>query len=110
MPKWASRTAIYVGGQTTGETGQYTVIDADLDWWYSDDGPNVWVRNVTKATKSGLSPCSDHGDSGGSVFSIVTGGVQAAGTYSGFAILRCNILFTDIYSTYLALPGDILLN
>lgn len=101
---------VYVGGEATGETGEYVVNDANLDWWYSDDGPDVWVRNVTKATKSGLTPCVDHGDSGGSVFSIVNGGVQAAGTFSGYAILRCNILFTEIYRSYLGLPGDIVLN
>jgi len=96
----------YLGGQTTGETGPYTVKDVGIDWWYSNQGPNVWVRNVSRA--NGSAPCMDLGDSGGSIFATVTGGVKAAGTLSGYGISTCVILFTDIYRTYLGLPGDIL--
>lgn len=46
--------------------------------------------------------------SGGAVFSTVSGGVQAAGTFSGFLV--CRIYFTPIYDTFLALPGDVLLH
>ncbi len=68
------------------------------------------VRNVTKAQiLPGSGSCGNLGDSGGSVFTTVSGGVRAAGTFSGFAFTHCNILFTDIYRTYLGLPGDVLL-
>lgn len=100
---------VYVGGQTTGETGQYFVQDTAIDWWYSDMGQNVWVRNVASASRAG-GPCIASGDSGGSVFSVVTGGIQAHGTFSGYRLTTCQILFTDIYRSYLGLPGDILLN
>jgi len=96
----------YLGGQTTGETGPYTVKAVGIDWWYSNQGPNVWVRNVTRA--NGSVPCMDLGDSGGSIFATVTGGVKAAGTLSGYGISQCVILFTDIYRSYLYLPGDVL--
>jgi hypothetical protein len=100
---------VLVGGERTGETGPYRVVDVLTDWWYSECGPNCWVRNITRAGNPSGPPCSDHGDSGGSVFvSPVSGGVTAAGTYSGiWGISNCNIVFTDIYSSYLAFPGDI---
>lgn len=93
----------------TGESGPFLVTDTAIDWWYSNDGPNVWVRNVSAAYAVGLT-CPDLGDSGGSVFSIVTGGVKAMGTYSGYRVQKCSILFTDIYRSYQGLPGDVLLN
>ena len=103
----ANPDKVYVGGQTTGETGPYTVLNTLINWWYSNAGPNVWVRNVVAAT--GAAPCAAPGDSGGSVFLPVTGGVMAVGTYSGYKISTCSILFTDIYATFLALPGDVIL-
>lgn len=64
---------VYVGGQTQGETGPWTVAQVGLNWWYSDAGPNVWVRNVTSAPHNPPGgTCIDQGDSGGSVFTLVT--------------------------------------
>lgn len=103
---------VYVGGQTTGETGPWTVAQVGIDWWYSGDGPNVWIRNANNAPLNPFtnSSCVAAGDSGGSVFSIVSGGVRAAGTLSGYGPNACTMIFTDIYRTYLWLPGDVLLH
>ena len=67
-----------------------------------------WVRNVSSASRGALTTCAGPGDSGGAVFSTVSGGVQAAGIFSGFLV--CRIYFTPIYDTFLALPGDVLLH
>jgi len=99
---------VYVGGQATGETGPYKVEDTEVDWWYSQDGPNVIVRNVVQASIFfGGSFCADHGDSGGSVFKSQPNGVIAYGTYSGFQITNCRIMYTDIHRSYMGLPGDV---
>ena len=102
---------VYLGGHAGGETGPYIVDDTDFDWWYSNEGPDVIVRNATRAHRApGGGACMVHGDSGGSIFTKVTGGVKAAGIQSGFAFNTCNIIFTDIYRAYLGLPGDVVLS
>jgi hypothetical protein len=35
------------------------------------------------------------------------GGVQAVGVFSGHGAASCDIVFTDIYNAFLALPGDV---
>ena len=91
----------------TGETGPYTVSYVGVDRWYSNDGNSVWARNITEANKSGA--CIQLGDSGGSVFSLIAGGVIAAGTISGIGAINCSMFFTDIYRSFLGLPGTILI-
>lgn len=103
---------VLVGGATTGETGLYHIAEVGGNWWYSNNGPNVWVRNIVRAYR--LSPpCAYYGDSGGSVFGTVSGGVIAIGTFSGFYGTvepppdgACGIVFTDIYNSFLGLPGN----
>jgi hypothetical protein len=98
----ASGDVVYVGGANTGETGPYTVDMTGIDVLY-DPPSDKWVRNVSSAARGTLATCAGDGDSGGSVFSLVSGGVRAAGVFSGF--LACRIFFTDYYNAYLGLPG-----
>jgi hypothetical protein len=97
-----SGDVFYVGGATTGETGPYTVDWTSADIIY-DPPSDKWARNMTSAVRGTFDTCANHGDSGGSVFAKVTGGVKAAGVFSGFLV--CRIYFTDIYRSYLGLPG-----
>lgn len=94
---------VYVGGATTGETGPYTVDG--INWYilYDCCPSDNWVRNITSAVRGTFDTCANRGDSGGSVFSKVTGGVKAAGVFSGF--VACRIFFTDYYHAYLEFPG-----
>lgn len=85
----------YTGGMVTGELSGWTVSVARMNKWYAFDGPLVWARNVTEGTKSGA--CIQHGDSGGSVFKLVTGGVRAVGIISGMGLTGCYVYFTDIW-------------
>ncbi len=98
--------AVYVGGRASGETGPYSV---DLTGWDISYGGSLVARNMSSAL-SWSGPCVLDGDSGGSIFSIVSGVVKAAGVQSGAGPGNCRIYFTPIYDSYLALPGDILLN
>ena len=101
-------TIIYVGGQAAGETGPFRVGSQHTDVWYSNT--NETVRGVSIGQFYGNPhPCPIGGDSGGSVFSVVTGGVKAVGTYSGYYVTTCTLVYTEIYDSYLGLPGDILL-
>lgn len=77
-----------------------------MDKWYSGAGPLVWARNVTEGTKSGA--CIQGGDSGGSVFTLTSGGVSAKGIISGIGWLGCYVYFTDIRSAQDGLPGRVL--
>jgi hypothetical protein len=99
---------VYVGGQAGNETGAFRVDNQHTDVWYSATGETV--RNVTIAQFYGdPHPCPISGDSGGSVFAIVTGGVRAAGTYSGqYGVSNCTVVYTEAYDSYLALPGAFL--
>ena len=63
---------------------------------------------MSSAARGTIATGAGPGDSGGAVFSIVSGGVKAAGIFSGFFV--CRIYFTPIYDTFLALPGDVLLH
>jgi len=97
---------VLAGGARTGETGPYQVVDTHADWLYNLDCGNCWVKNITRAGADSP-PCIDEGDSGGSVFvSPVGSGITAAGTISGWWNQQCGLVFTDIYLTYLGLPGD----
>jgi hypothetical protein len=97
---------VFVGGMRTGETGPYHVNMVNVNWWYSQDGPNVVIKNATIAyILSG--PFIAQGDSGGSVFrENASGNIIAVGVLSGFAG-DSSAVFTDLYHTYLALPGDV---
>jgi hypothetical protein len=98
----------FVGGARTGETGPYHINFVQMNWWYSENGPNVWVRNVTIGyILFSTNPVVDHGDSGGSVFRLDTSGnVIALGTLSGRAG-DSSAVFTELYDSWLALPGDL---
>lgn len=100
----AAGDVVYVSGRNTGDTGPYTV---DLTGWnfLYDPPSDEWAKNMSSAARGTIDTCAGHGDSGGAVFSTVSGGVKAAGIFSGFLV--CRIYFTPIYDTYLALPGDI---
>lgn len=94
---------VYVSGRASGETGPYTVDLVGWDILYSPPS-DLWVRNVSSAARGALfQPCATNGDSGGALFSIVSGGVKAAGIFSGFFV--CRIYFTPVYLSYLGLPG-----
>lgn len=98
----------YTGGERTGELGPWTVTTITMNKWYTFDGLNVWARNVTEGTKGGS--CIDHGDSGGSVFTLTTGGVSAKGIISGMGFITCYVYFTDIWQAYIAFPGVLKVN
>lgn len=85
----------YTGGSYSGELSGWTVSVARMNQWYPLEGPQVWARNVTEGTKSGA--CIQSGDSGGSVFKLVTGGVRAVGIISGMGAHGCYVYFTDIW-------------
>lgn len=113
VKSWRTRYSVvgdvvYVSGATTGETGPFTVTAVGVDRLYTDNN-FVWVRNITESYKTG-GTCPTHGDSGGSVYSLVATGVTAAGTYSGFGISVCTAFFTDIYRSFLGLPGTSLID
>lgn len=94
---------VYVSGRASGETGPYTVDLVGWDILYSPPS-DLWVRNVSSAARGELfQPRATNGDSGGALFSIVSGGVKAAGIFSGFFV--CRIYFTPVYLSYLGLPG-----
>ena len=104
----ASGDVVYVSGERTGETGPYTVDLTGWNWLYAPPLPSdLWIRNASSAL-AWNGPCVDLGDSGGSVFSIVSGGVKAAGVQSGFGPGNCRIWFTDYWTSYFGLQGDIL--
>lgn len=101
---------VYVGGARTGETGPYHINFVNVNVWYNLDGPNVIARNVTTAYLLNSGTVVDHGDSGGSVFRVDgSGGIIAVGVHSG-KIGDSTAAFTDIYHSFLALPGDVNLN
>jgi Trypsin len=94
---------VYVSGRATGETGPYTVDLVGWDILYNPPS-DLWVRNVSSAARGAiLVPCATNGDSGGAIYSLVSGGLKAAGVFSGFFV--CRIYFTGIYDSFLALPG-----
>lgn len=94
---------LYLSGRATGETGPYGVDLTGWDILYTPPS-DIWARNVSSAL-SIQSQCSTGGDSVGALFSIVSGGVKAAGVFSGALIGGCRIYFTPIWDSYLALPG-----
>jgi hypothetical protein len=102
---------VYFSGYVSGETGLYHINAVGVNQRYIFNcGSSCYARNIVLAgATTSYDPCTAQGDSGGSIFSPVTGGVRAVGTYSGQAASPCDIVFTDIYNTYLALPGDALL-
>lgn len=102
----AAGDVVYVSGRNSGDTGPYTVDLTGWDFLY-DPPSDEWARNMSSAARGTIDTCAGKGDSGGAVFSTVTGGVKAAGIFSGFLV--CRIYFTPIYDTFLALPGDIYL-
>lgn len=94
---------VYVSGRASGETGPYTVDLVGWDILYNPPS-DLWVRNISSAARGALfQPCATNGDSGGAVFSIASGGVKAAGIFSGFFV--CRIYFTPVYLSFLGLPG-----
>lgn len=58
---------------------------------------------MTEGSRSGS--CIQHGDSGGSVFTLTSGGVSAKGIISGMGFTGCYVYFTDIRLSYFGLPG-----
>ncbi|MEO8480539.1 MAG: trypsin-like serine protease [Gemmatimonadota bacterium] len=115
VKSWRSRYSVlgdvvYVSGATTGETGPFTVDSVGVDRLYIESNLTlIWARNITQASKY-LGTCPTHGDSGGSVYSLLATGVIAAGTYSGFGVAQCTAFFTDIYRSFLGLPGTIVID
>jgi hypothetical protein len=94
---------VYVSGRASGETGPYTVDLVGWDILYSPPS-DIWARNMSSAARGALfEPCATNGDSGGALFSIVSGGVKAAGIFSGFLV--CRIYFTPVYLSFIGLPG-----
>lgn len=93
----------YTGGSYSGELGSWTVTVIGMNKWYIADGFDVWARNVTEGSKSGI--CIQGGDSGGPVFTLTTGGVSAKGIISGMGFTGCYVYFTDIRLSYFGLPG-----
>jgi hypothetical protein len=95
--------AYITGGVTTGEitggTVQYVGVNRQVFCC-----PFKWVRNIVDGTQ----PSSiQNGDSGGSVFTITTGGVKAKGIISarGLCTIGCPTWWTDIRVSYFGLPG-----
>ncbi len=99
---------VFAGGQTKGETGPYHIDLVNTQWWYSNDGPSVVVKNiVTAPLLFPQDPFLAGGDSGGSVFRVNTNGtILAVGVISGIKGTS-SLVFTDLYHTYVALPGDL---
>ena len=99
------------GGYASGEVCSWVVDWVGGDYYYSGTGETA--RHVTHGTKKGQ--CIDLGDSGGPVYTYVTGGVAAKGIISGAWIgdsyadwyepYSCENVFTDIWDAYYALPG-----
>lgn len=97
---------VYVGGARTGETGPYHINFVNTNILYNMDGPNVIAKNVTVGYPLFSGTVLDHGDSGGSVFRVnSSGNIIAVGVVSGK--FNDSVVFTDIWHTYLALPGDL---
>ncbi len=101
---------VYFSGASSGETGLYHIGIVGTNQLYTTGcGANCYARNVVLAgATTSQDPCTAGGDSGGALFRSVTGGVQAVGTLSGQSGSPCDIVFTDIYNSYLGLPGDVL--
>jgi len=99
-----SGDVLNVSGRASGETGPYTVDLTNFDVIYNPPS-DLWARNISSAL-SLTSPCVAGGDSGGTLFSLVTGGVKEAGVLSGSGPGPCRIYFTPIYRSYLGLPGS----
>ena len=78
--------SFYTGGAYSGELGSWTVTVIGMNQWYLGDGWDVWARNVTEGSRSGT--CIQHGDSGGPVFTLTTGGVSAKGIISGMGLVE----------------------
>jgi hypothetical protein len=102
---------VLVGGRAGGESGPIQVVAVNDTWRYTSGcGSNCWVRNIVRAGVTyGDTSCPQPGDSGGSVFHfpVSSSGVVAVGTFSGFWGAACDIVYTDIWHSYLGLPGDI---
>jgi hypothetical protein len=102
---------VHVGGRAGGESGPFQIVAVNDTWKYTSGcGTNCWVRNIVRAGVTyGDTPCPAPGDSGGSVFHfpVSSSGVTAVGTFSGFWGAPCDVVFTDIWHSYLGLPGDI---
>ncbi len=88
------------------------VTETGVNMWYAGDGVNVWARNVDDASAVGAT-CPTHGDSGGPVYQWRSDGrAIAQGILSGSApeILACDMFFTDINNSYIALPGYLMVS
>jgi hypothetical protein len=92
------------GGQTTGEISGWFTTDSGVNISY---GHPVWARNMVIGCRTGSGV--EKGDSGGSVFTLTTGGVKARGTISGFGVGLCGaaVFYTDIRVSYFGLPGTV---
>jgi hypothetical protein len=94
-----------VSGITSGETCNWTVAETYVDFKW-DSGQIV--RNAIASSWKG-NPCTEPGDSGGSVYTVrADGKVAAKGINSSKAsnpLLGCMDIFTDIYEAYYGLPG-----
>jgi hypothetical protein len=103
------------GGAVSGESCSWTVdgVGQTLTVYNGYSKKNEIVRNVVTARRQGA--CPRLGDSGGSVFLGVTGGMAAKGIHNGggggdgdgYGGLTdpCTEYFTDIWDIYYGLPG-----
>jgi hypothetical protein len=102
------------GASFSGEICGWTVDKVDVDVVYANNAGTA--RNVVRS-KNKQGWCARPGDSGGSVFITVSGGVAARGVTSGGAgggsdyygglLDQCSHIFTDIYDIYYGLPGSL---
>jgi hypothetical protein len=114
---WSRRPAYgdtyCTGGTTTGELCGWRVDTLRFNLRYSD---GTYARNMTRGSKGGK--CTDHGDSGGPVYTVDSAGkVIAKGIHSGMgggggdnwggAFDPCREFFSDIWNVYYGFPGTI---
>jgi hypothetical protein len=93
-------------GRVTGEWCA-TVALTGASMWYSNNGPNVWARNIDLWQTWNFN-CIIDGDSGGPVYQYSAAHkVQAMGIISGASELlgSCTVYFTDIWDAWYGLPG-----
>ena len=91
-----SGDTVCVGGATRGELCGWTVYGVGIHVFYFNE--SAWARNMVEVLKSGR-PCTAGGDSGGPVYTFVSGGVAAKGIHSGGAqksVCSISSYFTDI--------------
>lgn len=99
-------------GEICGYVVQFTHKRVPLQ--DEETGAKFFVNPITEGSK--ITPCSDHGDSGGPVYTIINGapsqggsGVIAKGIISGsLKTVDCKQWFTDLFDAKATFGGDIL--